>query len=127
MFMLLGAARAWYFGTPVLAELVPLTGIAFVLFTFYMITDPQTSPSRIRSQFFFGAGIALAYSVLLMLHVQYTMFYSVTVIAATRGMYLYAISRRAPAAVPAAVSVGPVRLPEGAAAMRRGDRSAGAA
>ncbi|HSG41116.1 MAG TPA: enediyne biosynthesis protein UnbU [Thermoanaerobaculia bacterium] len=126
-FILLGAARAWYFGSPVLAELVPLTGIAFVLFTFYMITDPQTSPSRVRSQFFFGAGIALAYSVLLMLHVQYTMFYSVTVIAATRGMYLYFVSRRVPAAAPVPVPVGPVRMPEGAAAMRRGDRSAGAA
>lgn len=123
-FMILGAARALYFGTPILAEIVPLTGIAFVLFTFYMITDPQTSPSRLRSQLLFGSGIALAYSVLLMLHVQYTMFYSVTVIAATRGMYLYVLSRRAPAAAPVTV---PVRLPESAAAMSRGDRSAGAA
>lgn len=128
-FILLGTARALYFGTPILAEIVPLTGIAFVLFTFYMITDPQTSPASLRGQILFGSGIALAYSVLLMLHVQYTMFYSVTVIAATRGMYLYFLSRRKPIAVPTPVPapvVGPVRLPDRAAAMGT-DRSAGAA
>ena len=51
-----------------------LTGIPMVLFTLYMITDPQTSPSKFRSQIFFGAGIAFAYSLLLMAHVQYTCF-----------------------------------------------------
>ena len=105
-FTVLAAVRAWIIqGTSVLAELVPLTGIAFVLFTFYMITDPQTSPSRLRGQILFGSGIALAYSVLLMLHVQYTMFYSVTVIAATRGIWLFAVSLREPAAKPAPVPV----------------------
>ncbi len=44
-----------------------LTGIPMVLFTFYMITDPQTSPSRLRSQIFFGASIAFAYYALLTL------------------------------------------------------------
>ena len=103
-FIVLGAGRAWLRHTPVAAELVPLTGIAMVLFTFYMITDPQTSPSRLRSQIFFGSGIALAYSVLLMLHVMYTMFYSVTAIAAIRGMWLIALRLRAP-------STEPVKMP----------------
>jgi hypothetical protein len=71
-----------------------------VLFTFYMITDPQTSPSRLRSQIFFGSGIALAYSVLLTLHVNYTMFYSVTAICAMRGLWLFAVSLRAPSLAP---------------------------
>jgi hypothetical protein len=87
-FIALGAGRAWLQQSAVVAELVVLTGIPMVLFTFYMITDPQTSPSRVRSQILFGAGIALAYSVLLMMHVQYTMFYSVTVICAIRGAWL---------------------------------------
>ena len=73
-FIALGTCRAWLQGSTVVAQLVVLTGIPMVLFTFYMITDPQTSPSRLRSQILFGSGIALAYSVLLMLHVQYTMF-----------------------------------------------------
>lgn len=105
-FFVFGACRAWFiYDSSIVAELVPLTGIAFVLFTFYMITDPQTSPSRLGSQILFGGGIALAYSVLLLLHVQYTMFYSVTVVAALRGLWLAALSLRAPSAAPAAVPV----------------------
>jgi Na+-translocating ferredoxin:NAD+ oxidoreductase RnfD subunit len=104
-FIVLGAARAWLQQTAVVAELVVLTGIPMVLFTFYMITDPQTSPSRLRSQILFGAGIAFAYSVLLMLHVQYTMFYSVTAICVIRGLWLFALSLRASSAKPRDVPV----------------------
>jgi hypothetical protein len=104
-FIALGAGRALLRHTPIAAELVPLTGVPMVLFTFYMITDPQTSPSRLKSQILYGSGIAFAYSVLLMLHVQYMMFYSVTVIAAIRGLWLLALSLRAPAAEPAAAPV----------------------
>ena len=60
-----------------------------MLFTLYMITDPQTSPAKLRSQIFFGSGIAFAYSVLLAMHVQYTMFYSVAAICTVRGAWLY--------------------------------------
>lgn len=105
-FIVLAFCRAWFLqGTSVIAELVPLTGIPVVLFTFYMITDPQTSPSRPMCQFLFGSGIALAYSVLLLLHVQYTIFFSVTVIAAMRGIWLTVVSLREPAAKPAPVPV----------------------
>ena len=104
-FIALGALRAWLQGTSVSAELVVLTGIPMVLFTFYMITDPQTSPSKPRSQVLFGAGIAFAYTVLLKLHVQYTMFYSVTVICAIRGLWLTWSSVRATADSPVSVRV----------------------
>jgi len=99
-FIALAFCRAWFKGTGVAAELIVLTGIPMVLFTFYMITDPQTSPSRLRSQILFGGAIAAAYSVLLMLHVNYTMFYSVTVVCAVRGLWLYAMSLRAPSLAP---------------------------
>jgi len=100
-FIALGAARAWYQGSPVAAELAVLTGLPVVLFSLYMITDPQTSPARPRNKMVFGAAIAAAYSVLMLLHVQYTMFYSVTVICALRGLYLFALSLYAPVAGPA--------------------------
>ena len=121
-FIVLGACRAWFQHTNVVAELVPLTGIAMVLFTFYMITDPQTSPSRLRSQVLFGSGIAAAYSVLLLLHVQYTMFYSVTLIAATRGTWLLGLSLRERSAERSAAravtpSAEPSVVPVGAPAM----------
>jgi hypothetical protein len=96
-FVVLGAARAWWHHSPVFAEIVVLTGIPMVLFTFYMITDPQTTPSGRAAQILFGAGIATAYSALLLLHVQYTMFYSVTLICGIRGLWLLAMSRREPA------------------------------
>ena len=101
-FILLGMARAWYFDSRIAAELVVLTGIPMVLFTFYMITDPQTSPSKVRSQILLGSGIAVAYSVLLMLHVQYTMFYSVTIVCAIRGTWLAAMNLLTPTTVPQA-------------------------
>jgi Na+-translocating ferredoxin:NAD+ oxidoreductase RnfD subunit len=102
-FIVLGLGRAWLQHTPIGTQLVVLTGIPNVLFTFYMITDPMTSPSRLRSQILFGSGIACAYFLLLTLHIQYMMFYSVTAICAIRGLGLYALNRRALAAKPATV------------------------
>lgn len=107
-FVALAFGRAWLQQSDVAAELVVLTGIPMVLFTFYMITDPQTSPSRVRSQILLGAGIAFAYSVLLMLHVQYTMFYSVTIACGVRGLGLGLIALRARSTSAAAIAV-PVR------------------
>jgi hypothetical protein len=95
-FIIIGIGRAWVQHTPVAAQLVVLTGIPMVLFTFYMITDPQTSPGRLRSQILFGSSIAAAYYVLLTMHIQYMMFYSVTLVCATRGLGLFALSLRAP-------------------------------
>jgi enediyne biosynthesis protein E5 len=93
-FFLFAAIRCWIFGYPYTGQLVVLTGIPMVLFTLYMITDPQTSPTPLRSQILFGSGIALAYSVLLAMHVQYTMFYSVTIICTIRGLFLFALNLR---------------------------------
>jgi hypothetical protein len=104
-FILLGIVRAWLLHTPISAELVVLTGIPMVLFTLYMITDPQTSPARLRSQIMFGAGIAFAYHVLLMMHVQYMMFYSVATVCAIRGLCLFALSLREPSVERAVVPV----------------------
>ena len=87
-FLVFAALRSWYLGYPFPGQLVVLTGIPMVLFTLYMITDPQTSPSKLPSQILFGSSIAFAYSVLLMAHVQYTMFYSVTAVCMLRGMWL---------------------------------------
>jgi hypothetical protein len=93
-FVLFGGLRSWYLGYPFLGQLVVLTGIPMVLFTLYMITDPQTSPSKLSSQIVFGSGIAFAYSVLLMSHVQYTMFYSVAAVCMIRGMWLQWVDMR---------------------------------
>jgi hypothetical protein len=93
-FVVFAGLRSWYLGYPFPGQLVVLTGIPMVLFTMYMITDPQTSPSKLRSQILFGSGIALAYSLLLMAHVQYTMFYSIAAVCMMRGMWLYWVDLR---------------------------------
>ena len=114
-FVLQGAFRAWRMDTPLAGQLVALTGITMVLFTLYMITDPQTSPSKPRSQILFGAGIAVAYSILFDLHLQYTMFYAVTSVCAIRGMLLYWAGRREaaqqPVAMAAAAAAGSISEP----------------
>ena len=41
-FSALAVVRAWMLGLPVLAELAPITGPMYMLFMFFMITDPRT-------------------------------------------------------------------------------------
>lgn len=96
--------RSWRLDTPLVGQLVPLTGVSMMLFTLYMITDPQTSPSRVRSQIIFGASIALAYSIYFDVHLQYTLFYAVATICALRGVVLYISGRRQPKAQPVAMA-----------------------
>jgi hypothetical protein len=72
------------------AELMMMTGPAFALFTFYMITDPQTSPLPRRSQIVYGLSIAATYGILMALHVVFAIFFSVTIVCAVRGAYLVA-------------------------------------
>jgi len=85
--------RALVFGTPLLAGLSIMTGLAFILFTLYMITDPQTSPSSLRGQIAFGASIAASYAVLMMNHVDFALFYAVFVVTVLRGVYLFVDER----------------------------------
>ncbi len=94
-FLAQGLLRAWLLDRPVLAQLAPITGVGLVLFTFYMITDPQTSPAAPRAQVVFGAAIGLMYGLLLELGVNYFFFYAVTAVCAGRGLLLALEQRRA--------------------------------
>ena len=97
-FALQAGLRAWLFDTPLAAGLAPMTGIAFLLFTFYMVTDPATTPVAPRAQFAFGAGVAAAYGVLMALHVVFGLFFALFAVCSIRGAWLYAqhlrLSRR---------------------------------
>ncbi|MFC0529830.1 enediyne biosynthesis protein [Phytohabitans kaempferiae] len=79
-----------------------MTGVAFVLFTNYMITDPGTTPSKPRNQFMFGASVAMVYGVLMLFNVVYTLFFAVVVVCGLRGLgwwvaHLRKRAREAPA------------------------------
>jgi Na+-translocating ferredoxin:NAD+ oxidoreductase RnfD subunit len=93
-FFIQAGIRSWRMDAPFVGQIVPLSGVAMILFTLYMITDPQTSPSKLRSQIIFGSSIGIAYSILLDLHVQYTIFFAVTAVCATRGIILWVVGKR---------------------------------
>lgn len=65
-----------------------LTSPAFYLFTFYMITDPSTSPSKKSDQIIVGAGIALLDLVFHLKFSLYTFFFAGLTVASLRYIYL---------------------------------------
>jgi Na+-translocating ferredoxin:NAD+ oxidoreductase RnfD subunit len=82
--------------TPFVAGLSPMTGVAFILFTFYMVTDPATSPSRYRNQVLFGAAVAFAYGILMALHIVFGLFFALTLVCLIRGAGLHVLAALAP-------------------------------
>jgi Na+-translocating ferredoxin:NAD+ oxidoreductase RnfD subunit len=80
--------RHWLFGNALLPSLAPMTGLAFLLFTFYMVTDPPTTPSTTRGQIFFGLSVAFTYGALMALHVVFGLFFSLVIVCGVRGTVL---------------------------------------
>jgi hypothetical protein len=91
-FAIQAVARALIHDTPIAAGLLPMTGFAFVLFTFYMITDPATSPSGLGSQIVFAAAVAFFYAIFMTLHVVFGLFYALTIVTVARGIWLTLIN-----------------------------------
>lgn len=89
-FLVQGLLRNLIFGVPLIATLLPMTGVAFVLFTFYMVTDPATSPCTSRGQLLFGALVSVTYGVLVTAHVVFGLFFALTLVSLARGITLYA-------------------------------------
>lgn len=63
-----------------------MTGVAFVLFTNYMISDPGTTPSKAWPKFMFGGGVAMMYGLLMVFNVVYTLFFATAIVCAIRGL-----------------------------------------
>jgi len=103
-FVLQAAARHFLFGNRFLPSLNPLTGVAFLLFTFYMVTDPATTPASPRGQIAFGAAVAAAYGALMAFHQVFGLFFALSLVCAGRGAWLWlrglAAARQAPGTVP---------------------------
>ena len=73
-FVAQAALRSLFLDTPSGAALVPMTGVAFILYTFYMVTDPATTPSGRREQIVFGLSVAAVYGLLMVSHVVFGLF-----------------------------------------------------
>ncbi len=88
-FALQALLRPLLFDTAFGAPLAPMTGVAFILFTFYMVTDPATTPSSARGQVIFGASVALAYCALIAMHVVFDLFFALTLVCTGRGVAMW--------------------------------------
>lgn len=93
-FALQAIVRSVLNDTPLAAALLPMTGVAFILYTFYMITDPATSPGARSSQVAFGAATAAAYGLLMAAHHVFGLFFALSLVTAGRGLYLHLATRR---------------------------------
>lgn len=101
-FAVQAVARSLWNGTPINAALLPMTGVAFILFTFYMVTDPATTPAAPRAQIAFGAAVAAAYFTLVSSHIVFGLFFGLSIVSIARGLALYVgAARRARASAPA--------------------------
>ena len=89
--------RHLIFDAALLPALAPMTGLAFLLFSFYMITDPPTTPSTPRAQVAFGLATAGVYFLLVINHIVFGLFFSLVIVCAIRGSWLW-LSQRGKAA-----------------------------
>jgi hypothetical protein len=90
-FALQSVVRGIFLDTAIVGALGTMTGIAFVLFTNYMITDPGTSPAKPASQFAFGAGVAVVYGVLTGMSIAYGLFFATATVCLVRGGFLWSL------------------------------------
>lgn len=91
-FIAQAVVRSVLFGTLLGAALLPMTGLAFLLYTFYMVTDPATTPFSKKSQIAFGASVAAVYGLLLTLHIVFGLFFALTIVCTVRGIGLYVLA-----------------------------------
>lgn len=78
--------RHWIFGVQLNTALGVMTGVAFVLFSNYMITDPATTPSKGMAKFMFGSSCAFVYGILMAFNIVYTLFFALCIVCAARGL-----------------------------------------
>jgi hypothetical protein len=91
VFALQSIIRGLILDTSIPAALGTMTGVAFVLFTNYMITDPGTSPSKPLSQVAFGGGVAVVYGFLTGAGIVYGLFFATATVCAIRGGFLWSL------------------------------------
>ncbi|GLY30380.1 hypothetical protein [Kineosporia sp. NBRC 101731] len=103
-FVLQAVLRWLLLGDSLASGLLVVTGVAFVLFTNYMITDPGTTPTAPSRQVAFGVTAALVYGALVAAHVTFGLFYALVITCALRGLLIAGSRLREPAGETAVVS-----------------------
>jgi hypothetical protein len=87
-FALQGVVRAHLAEAPFFVPLMPMTSVAFILFTLYMIPDPATTPLKPSRQVLFGFAVAMVYGVLQLTHIVFGLFFALVSVCAIRGLSL---------------------------------------
>lgn len=90
-FALQAVIRGVVFDTAIPSALSVMAGVAFVLFTNYMIPDPGTTPMRPASQLAFGGGAAALYGFFTGVHLAYGLFFALATTCLIRGLFLWAL------------------------------------
>jgi len=111
-FVLQAMMRSALLGASFPAALNPMTGVAFLLFTYYMLTDPATTPVSFRGQVAFGAAVAATYGLLMSLHVVFGLFFALTIVCFIRGVSLAIQARASEAKRRKAIPDSPGAMPE---------------
>lgn len=91
VFVLQAVVRGVLFDTAIPSALLVMSGVAFVLFTNYMIPDPGTTPFGRWSQIAFGGGTAALYGLFTGLHIAYGLFFALATTCLIRGMFLWSL------------------------------------
>lgn len=91
VFALQAVVRGLLFDTAIVGALSVMTGVAFILYTNYMVTDPGTTPSKPWAQFAFGGGVAVVYGIFMVANVAYGLFFATAIVCLIRGMFLWGL------------------------------------
>jgi hypothetical protein len=71
----------------VLAPVVmSMTSVAFLVYTFFIVTDPATTPAAPRHQVLFGFSVAAVQGFMMALDVAFGMFFALTLVSTARGI-----------------------------------------
>lgn len=79
-FVVFGVCRHLIFGAPLLAALGPLMGASLQLFSFYMITDPKTTPSTRKERIIFSILVALIDAIFRIKRIPNPQFYALFIV-----------------------------------------------
>lgn len=70
------------------AVLFPATGAVAILFSFFMVSDPGSTPNHWKNQVLFGASVGVLYGVLTQLHVVFGLFWALVATCGMRGLLM---------------------------------------
>ena len=93
-FVLQALLRSLVFQASLLPILAVASGVPAMIFTFFMLPDPATTPDRLWAQIAFGAAVAAVYLAMVSLHLVFGLFVGLTLVCGVRGLLLYVMAFR---------------------------------